>query len=209
MKDPGRVGRRGSSSLTAVVIILFIVFSPSPAQEGWRDRLMQPERTMDAIGVRPGMVIGEAGAGEGYFTFHLSRRVGSGGMVYANDIDRKALDAIDSRCRKDGVLNIQTVVGEVVDPLFPVKDLDMIILVYAFHDFARQEEWLQNAKRYLNSGATLVIIDRDPDKYGGEYSHFLTRPKLLEIVRRAGYEPLRVETFLERENIYIFSRQRL
>lgn len=174
------------------------------AQEHWRDRFMQPERTMDAIGVRPGMVIGEAGAGEGYFTFHLSRRVGPGGMIYANDINRRALAAIDRRCRREGVLNIQTVLGETADPLFPVKDLDMIVLVYAFHDFENKGEWLASAKGYFKPGATLVVIDRDPDKWGGEYSHFLRKQDVLDILDQADYELVSVETFLQRENIYIF-----
>lgn len=189
---------------TVAAVLFFLLHPAVSAQEHWRDRFMQPERTMDAIGVRPGMVIGEAGAGEGYFTFHLARRVGPGGMVYANDINRRALAAIDRRCRREGVLNIQTVVGETADPLFPAKDLDMIVLVYAFHDFEKKLEWLANAKRYLKPGATLVVIDRDPDKWGGEYSHFLKKEDVLDIVRSADYDLVRIETFLQRENIYIF-----
>lgn len=41
---------------------------------------------MDVIGVKAGMVIGEAGAGRGYFTFKLAKRVGDTGIIYANDI---------------------------------------------------------------------------------------------------------------------------
>ncbi len=36
------------------------------------------ERAMDAIGLAPGMVVGEAGAGDGYFTLPMARRVGAG-----------------------------------------------------------------------------------------------------------------------------------
>jgi ubiquinone/menaquinone biosynthesis C-methylase UbiE len=159
---------------------------------------------MDAIGVRAGMVIGEAGAGEGYFTFHLARRAGPSGMIYANDISRRALAALDRRSRAEGVLNIQTVLGEVADPLFPVRNLDMIVLVYAFHDFEKRAEWLAAARSYLKPGATLVIIDRDPDKWGGEYGHFLKKEDVLDILDRAEYDLVRFETFLQRENIYIF-----
>lgn len=50
-----------------------------------RDKRLPPEKVMDVIGVEPGMVIGEAGAGNGYFTFKLRSRIGKDGAVYAND----------------------------------------------------------------------------------------------------------------------------
>ena len=81
---------------------------------------------------------GEAGAGRGYFTFKLARRVGRSGIVYANDIDEAALAQIESRCRSEGIQNIETVVGEIEDPRFPEEGLDLVIMVYALHDFAER-----------------------------------------------------------------------
>ena len=51
-----------------------------------RDFKDNPDYIMEIIGVKPGMIIGEAGAGGGYFTFHLSRKVGKKGFIFANDI---------------------------------------------------------------------------------------------------------------------------
>jgi len=204
MKMMGVFKTRGVIFFTVAAILSSLTVLPVFGQECWRDRLMEPDRTMDAMGVRPGMVIGEAGAGEGYFTFHLARRVGPSGMIYANDIDRRALAALDRRCRDEGILNIQTVLGEVADPLFPVRGLDMIVLVYAFHDFEKRAEWLAAARGYLKPGATLVIIDRDPDKSSGDDGHFLKKEEILDILDRADYDLVRVETFLQRENIFIF-----
>ena len=49
------------------------------------------DSTLDAMGIRPGMTIGEIGAGDGRITLALARRVGDRGKVYANDIDSKSL----------------------------------------------------------------------------------------------------------------------
>ena len=68
---------------------------------------------MEATGVKPGMVIGEVGAGSGYFTFWLSRGVGEGGKVYANDIDSYGLSRIGRRMADEKVKNIETVLGTV------------------------------------------------------------------------------------------------
>jgi tRNA A58 N-methylase Trm61 len=43
------------------------------------------------------MIIGEAGAGDGYLTFFLSRRVGASGRIYANDIDPGSLRRLEDR----------------------------------------------------------------------------------------------------------------
>src|SRR5690348_13832974 len=59
-----------------------------------------PDAALDAIGIPKGAVVGDVGAGVGYFTWRLAERVGPTGKVYANDIQpgmlsqlRKNLDA--------------------------------------------------------------------------------------------------------------------
>ena len=74
-----------------------------------REQWQPPEQIMDSIGVKPGMIIGEPGAGSGYFTFHLSKRVGEKGKVYANDISRSSLNEIEIRAKREGINNIVTV----------------------------------------------------------------------------------------------------
>lgn len=168
-----------------------------------RDSWQQPERIIASIGIEPGMVIGEAGAGEGYFTFKLVPHVGDTGVIYANDIDASALRKLERRAAKDGIKNIETIIGEVTDPLFPDGQLDMLIMVYVFHDLAKPLPFLENIKTDLKPGAPLVLVEGDPDKYYGE-GHFYSRDKVVEMVTSAGYEIIRTETFLPRDTIFIF-----
>lgn len=191
-----------------IVLCLLVLFLNLCAdQSSRRDKWMQPEKIMDAIGVIPGMVIGEAGAGEGYFTFKLAHRVGNAGRIYANDILERVLGTIRERCERQGITNITTVLGEVEDPLFPESTLDMVVMMAAFHDFEKQVEWLKNVKQYMKSNASLVIIEKDPDKMERGSSHHMTKDEILETVKQAGYKLVRVEMFLERDNIYIFRLQ--
>jgi SAM-dependent methyltransferase len=144
------------------------------------------ERAMDAIGLAPGMIVGEAGAGDGYFTLPMARRVGPSGAVVANDIDARSLRSLEQRGTRDGLTNVSTVVGEVADPRFPREDLQMVVVVHALHDFSRPVEWLTNLKKYLRPGATLAVIDRDPEQGAG--SHFWPRDKIIRYAHEAGYE---------------------
>jgi ubiquinone/menaquinone biosynthesis C-methylase UbiE len=192
-----------TSLVACAVMAVLAAITPAGADENARrDARLQPERVMDAIGIRPGMVVGEAGAGRGYFTFKLARRVGASGRVYANDIDRAALDHVRQVCRDDNIGNVETVVGEVEDPLFPVTGLEVVVMVYALHDFARPAAFLESLKKYLKPGGSVVILDQDPDISGDH--HFLTRERLVALFAESGYELARDERFLEKDVLLVF-----
>ena len=159
---------------SAALVALATVCPARATGSDERDARLQPERVMDTIGIRPGTVVGEAGAGRGYFTFKLARRVGPSGRVLANDIDRAALDHVRRVCRDEGVGNVETVVGEVDDPLFPVSGLEIVVMVYALHDFAHPVVFLRNLKKYLKPGGSVVILDQDPGATGARVAESAT-----------------------------------
>ena len=173
-----------------------------------RDKIEQPEKVMEAVGVKPGMVIGEIGAGQGYFTFWLAKGVGAGGKVYANDIDSSALAAIERRRENEKVDNVETILGTVDEPLLPAGALDMVFIINAFHDLARPVELLANLLPALKPGANVVIMDRDPARFSDTHRHFLTREQVEEIVGRSVFEMDRVETFLRDHNLYILKARK-
>jgi len=172
--------RRRLIPLVALPIIAAALVSSA---QSWN---LDLDRAMDAVGVAPGMVVGEAGAGEGFFTLPMARRVGAEGVIVANDISRKALRELQQRSAREGLKNVQTVVGETADPLFPRHDLQLVVVVHAFHEFDRPVEWLVNLKKYLRPDASLAIIDRDPDR--GASSHFWPKDRILRHTEEAGYE---------------------
>ena len=187
-----------------IIVLLVFLFPNLIFCQGRRDRWQQPEKVMDVIGVKPGMVIGEAGAGTGYFTFKLSKRVGEKGLVYANDIDEDDLEELKEEYEDEDIKNIKIIVGEVDDPLFPKGELDMVIMVLVFHHLDDHVGFFKNLIPSLKPGAPVVIVDRDPDKYGGEYDHFYTKEKTLKYMKETEFKLEKIETFLDRDNIFIY-----
>jgi len=173
-----------------------------PVQDSYRDSWQQPEKVMDTIGVKQGMIIGEAGAGRGYFTFKLSERVGDSGKIYANDISESSLGYLKRKAERENIGNIEVIHGETEDPLFPDGELDMVIMVYVIHHLSKPVGFLENIKPDMKPGATLVVIEQDPEKSGDD--HFFTKDKVLNTTIKAGFTLVRIETFLSRDNIYIF-----
>jgi len=186
--------------LPGIVSIYFIFGTPCIAQT--RDEILQPEKVMDVIGIKEGMIIGELGAGKGYFTFKISNRVGNKGHVYANDIKEDVLEYIHERCHQLHVANITTILGKTDDPLFPQEKLDMVFMSYVFHMLEKPDELLGNIKASLKDGATLVILDVEPERImRGPYPR---NSNISEIAKGAGYELISKEDFIEGVDIFIF-----
>ena len=205
----GALARFGAA-LAASALLLFLLPPSAAAQyrNPTRDQIEQPEKVTEATGVRPGMVIGEVGAGHGYFTFWLSRGVGETGKVYANDIDASALSSIERTCADEKITNIETVLGTVDDPRFPHGSLDMVFMVNAFHDLERPVELLAKLLPSLKPGAAVVIMDRDPARSRGSAGHFLPRAEVEEIIGRSVFELTGVETFLRDHNLYLLKARK-
>lgn len=205
---------RTLGAATLVIIICAFTIQSIAGDERDRDQWQQPEKVMDSVGVKPGMVIGEAGAGRGYFTFKLAKRVGDTGKIFANEIVERHLQYIDDRCRREGIQNIETVLGEIEDPIFPKGKLDMVFMVYVFHHLDRPIEFLRNIVPSLKPHATVVLVERDPDKwppgnknddrsYDSSRHDFMPNHIVLRRIEEAGYTLVKKETFLERDNIYV------
>jgi len=201
-----RFGRTGLA-----IIVLMASLAGGAAATGYAGRALSAmraaswnldiERAMDVVGVAPGMVVGEAGAGDGYFTLPMARRVGGAGAVYANDISRRALDSLASNARRERLDNVHIVQGDPDDPKFPRRDLELVVIVHAFHDFSQPVEWLENARRYLRPGAAVAIIDRDPSQ--GAEGHFWPRERILGYAESAGYEMTKLVDDISRHLIIV------
>ena len=158
---------------------------------------------MDSIGVKAGMVIGEPGAGDGYFTLKMARRIGARGKIYANDIDGNKLASLRKKSAENGLRNITTILGEVEDPLLPDSSMDMIVMVYVFHDLEMPVVFLKNLLYDLKPGAKLFLIERDPARFGGEHRHFMNRDEVVAKVKAGGFRVEKIIDDFPRDNLYI------
>lgn len=182
------------------------------AQEKWvpdyskRDTWQQPEKIMDAVGVKPGMIIADVGAGNGYFTFKLAKRVGSDGIVYAADIDESQLEIIRERMQREGNKNIVTLLGEEDDPGLPKGQIDIVLMVHVFHIVIHDQNplaLLENIRSSLKPDGLLVLVQWDGKKMGYPEVYAYSQESVLNVIEKSCFEVVRTETFLPREIIFI------
>jgi len=170
------------------------------AQQDWskRDAWQRPAEVMDAMGATTGGVVADVGAGTGYFTFHLAQRVGPQGKVYAVDISKVPLENLRNHAEKEGLKQIETIVGRADDPRLPEGTLDAILVVNAYHEMRSYDAMLQGMYRALKPGGKLVLIDRpaEPEKPREDYykQHRMPEQMEREDAVRNGFR------FLEKKN---------
>jgi ankyrin repeat protein/predicted O-methyltransferase YrrM len=174
--------------------------------EEWEERTFikqPPQKVMDAAGIKPGMAIGEVGAGRGRFTLHLARRIGAEGKILANDIDAEALAYLRERCQKAGFANVETILGEVDDPNYPEGSLDMVFMVWTYHFFDQPVTMLRKLLPTLKPGGTIVLVEPDPIRGPGGGDHGISPERMRRDAAQAGFEVVRVDNFLPEDLFFI------
>jgi len=124
-----------------------------------REAEEQPEKALDALNLKPGMVVADIGAGVGYMSLRMARRVGPSGKVYANDLQPPMLDLLRQNAAKAGIGNIVTVVGDVADPKLPANTMDLVLLVDVYHEFSQPQQMLRKIRDTLKADGRLVLLE--------------------------------------------------
>ncbi len=123
-----------------------------------RDQWGRPDQIMDALGIADGSVVADLGAGGGWFTLRLSRRVGPNGLVYAEDIQRQMIEEIQRRVRREGLQNVRTVLGTATDPRLPAG-IDVVLIVSAYHEMEDPVALLKNVAGALKPQGRIGVVD--------------------------------------------------
>lgn len=133
-----------------------------PDREAWQ----KPEQIMDALGIADGSVVADIGAGAGWFTMRLARRVGPRGIVYAQDVQPQMLDAIRRRVSRDGLRNVQTRLGRGSDPNLPAGGLDAVLVVDVYPEVEDRVGLLRNLTTALKPGGRIGVVNYNPGRGG-------------------------------------------
>jgi precorrin-6B methylase 2 len=168
----------------------------------------QPRTLVDALGLRPGMVVADVGAGSGYLTWRMAQRVGPTGRVYATDIQPEMISILRTNMTARGITNVVPVLSLPTDPRLPTNSLDLILLVDVYHECDHPFEMTQAMVNALKPGGRLVFVE-----YRGEDRWVPIKPlhKMteLQVRREMALHPLqwmRTGRELPRQHILVFQR---
>jgi ubiquinone/menaquinone biosynthesis C-methylase UbiE len=131
---------------------------------GWLERPERedeeaPSKALDALELKPGMVVADIGAGSGYYSARIAKRVGPAGRVYATDIQPGMIELLDRRIKSEQLSNITTVLGGMDDPRLPPAAIDLAIMVDVYHELQQPQVFLQRLKGAFKPDGRLVLLE--------------------------------------------------
>jgi ubiquinone/menaquinone biosynthesis C-methylase UbiE len=167
-----------------------------------------PEAALDAIGIQKGMTVADVGAGVGYFSIRIAKRVGSTGKVYANDVQPEMLTMLKQRAMKAKVTNIVPVLGTESDPQLPAKSMDIILLVDVYHEFSQPQLMLQKLRQALKDDGRLVLLEfrKEDPRIPIRADHKMSVEEVLAEVTPEGFRLDKLLKDLPRQHIFIFRK---
>jgi arsenite methyltransferase len=187
-----------------------------PAEE-WIKTLESPQRiqnlkvneTVAKLGLKPGDVVADLGAGSGIFEGALAGAVGSKGTVYAVDIDQKLLDAINKKAADAHVANVKTVLGKFTDPALPASNVDVAFINDVLHHIEDRGAYLKNLGRYLKPTGRIALIDFHPEQGGHRNQPELqvSKEAAAALMAGAGFKPVEEVPLFTDKYFVIYARR--
>jgi len=116
--------------------------------------------------IKPGMRVGEVGAGSGYLSRFNADKVGPEGHVYANELEPKMVAYMKARAATEGLKNFTAVQGTPTSTGFEPAALDAIAVVHALSFFDNREAMLKSISDSLKPGGLLLVVDIPSEQVG-------------------------------------------
>ena len=173
-----------------------------------RSREEQPEKAIAELNLKPGMRVGDVGAGTGFYSLRIAKAILPGGVVYANDIQHGMLDRIESNAAAQHLTNVVTVLGSEADPHLPALKLDLVLMVDVYHELSRPQRMLDRIHDSLKPGGRLVLLEfrKEDPTVPIRPEHKMTVEEVKAEVVPQGFEFEKVVDSLPWQHIIFFTK---
>src|SRR5262245_46322232 len=165
---------------------------------------------IDALDIPQGATVADVGAGTGYFTWRLARKVGTAGKVLAVDIQKKMLELTEAAVKSHGLTNVSYVLATETDPRLPEATLDLVFIAYSYHEFAQPDETMGAVRRSLKPGGRLFVLEfaKESRTAPASATHRMSLDELRGEIEPLGFELDQMLDFLPMQHGLIFRKGR-
>ena len=181
---------------------------------GWlerpeREREEQPAKLVEALELKPGMVVADVGVGTGYFAFRMAPLVGETGKVLGVDIQPEMLERLKARAKRLKVANVHGILGREKDPRLPEGGVDLALMVDVYHEFSYPYEMMVAIKKALKPGGRAVLVEyrKEDPRVPIKEVHKMTQAQCRKEMAAVGLEWVKTSDVLPRQHIVIFRKK--
>jgi ubiquinone/menaquinone biosynthesis C-methylase UbiE len=180
--------------LVGVLVVILLVVLAATLGPTAAFHLLSPARTgeagrlADVLGVQPGAVVADIGAGDGEMAVEIARAVGSEGLVYATELTDAQREEIAEAARGAGLSQVRVVAARDRATGLPDGCCDAVYLRTVLHHIVDPDAYAKELRKTLRSGGRLAIIDFRPGRFlhlGG--SHGITADQTIQAMSNAGF----------------------
>jgi ubiquinone/menaquinone biosynthesis C-methylase UbiE len=121
-----------------------------------------PKTNTDALGVKPGMVVVDFGAGSGAYVWHVAEQLKGSGMVYAVDVQNDLLRRIKNEAERKSIKVVETIWGDIEKregSKLADACADIVLMSNILFQLDDKRAGLTEARRILKDDGVLAIID--------------------------------------------------
>jgi len=123
------------------------------------ESLLDSGAILNALNIRPGQTVMDAGCGNGYMSKLFSDKVSESGKVIALDPDQYSIELLG---KETAGTNIQAIEGDITrkTPL-EASSVDLIYISAVIHGFSKKQmqDFFRETKRLLKPNAILAIVE--------------------------------------------------
>jgi len=152
-----------------------------------------PPSHVSEIGVDPGMIVADFGAGSGAHVFPLAQATTSKGRVYAIDVQRDLLARIKNEAKRRDLHHVDVLWGDLEEShgsKIADAHVDVVLISNMLFQLKDKITALREARRIVKPSGAIALIERN-DTPGLHRGNLLSKEDMLVLARRADFEPLR------------------
>lgn len=124
-----------------------------------REREEEPDKLINLLPLKPGNTVADIGAGTGYMSWRMAKKVSPGGKILAVDIQQEMLDMLGDRMKGRQITNVVPVLGSISDPRLPQNSVDLVLMVDVYHEFSEPWEMMQGIIQGLKPGGRVAFVE--------------------------------------------------
>jgi precorrin-6B methylase 2 len=178
----------------------------------WLERSTRPQEENTELAIKnlpidKKSVVADIGAGSGYYTFRIAKKVPEG-KVYAVEIQDPAIKYLQDRSKELGFDNVITIKGTEQSPMLPDNAIDLAIMVDVYHELLYPHEVLQNIKKSLKPDGKLLLIEyrgEDP-KVAIKKLHKMTVDQVTKELSANGFKLVQNGQFMRIQHFLVFEK---
>jgi precorrin-6B methylase 2 len=147
------------------------------------------ERLAALLALRDGMTVAEIGAGSGWLTVEVARKVGPSGRVYSTELGEANVADIRSAVADAALGNVTVVEGDAGKTNLPPNCCDAIFMRRVYHHFSDAPAMVASLHESLKPGGQLAIIEfAHSSLFGRALGEGIDREPLVDEVTAGGFE---------------------